>query len=456
MLLSLSEIVKAVGSLPVYAEDIHFTGVCTDTRLVSEGNLFVALVSPKDNGHRYVDAAILGGATAVVVSEDLEAIGVPVLRVADTTVAYGQIARLWRDRFDIPVVGVTGSVGKTTTKEMLAAVLSPLGPVLKTELSQNNETGVPKALLNLTQDHRAAVIEMGMRGKGQIAELCGIARPVVGVITVISDNHIELLGSQEAIADSKGELVASLSNDDIAVLNADDPFSQRLSRLTSAKIVRFGSSELTDYRVTGERREDDGWVFDLNGTTVRTLSPARHDISNAAAAITVAIQCGVEPKDAADALAQYVPAPMRMELVKMETWDGLILNDAYNAAPASVKSALDTLFSYERGRKIAFLGDMKELGERSESAHRELGEAIETHGGLDALYTVGELAAGIAGAKQRFSNSLEAAEFAAQKLDLKPGDTILVKGSRSMAMEKVVNALSNRDTLDPEGQTNVT
>ena len=451
MLLSLFEISKAVGSTFEDTADIQFTGVCTDTRLVSAGNLFVALVSPKDNGHRYVDAAVLGGATAVVASEDLDEVGVPVIKVADTTVAYGQIARLWRDKFDIPVVGVTGSVGKTTTKEMLAATLSPLGPVLKTELSQNNETGVPKALLKLTAEHRAVVVEMGMRGKGQIAELCAIARPVAGVITIVSDNHIELLGSQEAIADAKGELVASLSGGDLAVLNADDPFTQRLSRLTSARIIKFGRSGSADYAITNERKENEGWVFDLNGTSVHTLSPARHDISNAAAAVAVAVECGVSLAAAASALARYVPAPMRMELIKVVSWDGLILNDAYNAAPASVKSALDTLFSYNRGRRIAFLGDMKELGERAESAHRELGEAIEAHGGLDELYTVGELAAGIAGARLRFSNSVEAAEFATQSLQLKTGDTILVKGSRSMAMEKVVQAFVGREGLVPDG-----
>jgi UDP-N-acetylmuramoyl-tripeptide--D-alanyl-D-alanine ligase len=442
----------AAGSSPFDVEDIQFTGVCTDTRLISEGNVFVALTSPRDNGHRYVDAAVLGGATAVVVSEDIEAVGVPVIHVADTTVAYGQIARVWRDRFDIPVVGVTGSVGKTTTKEMIAAALSPLGPVVKTQLSQNNETGVPKALLGLTAEHRAAVVEMGMRGKGQIAELCSIARPVVGVVTFISDNHMELLGTQEAIVDAKGELVASLSHDDIAVLNADDPFSHRLSRITSAGIVKFGRSKSADYRVTEERTEDDGWVFNLNDVTVRTLSPARHDILNSAAAITAAVQCGVELQDAANALAQYLPAPMRMQMVKIEKWDVLILNDAYNAAPASVVSALETLFSFQRGRRIAFLGDMKELGDRAESAHRELGESINTHGGLDVLYTVGELATGITGAQKRFTTSEEAAEFAAQSVELRPGDTILVKGSRSMAMEKIVAALTNRDTHESKGQ----
>jgi UDP-N-acetylmuramoyl-tripeptide--D-alanyl-D-alanine ligase len=452
MLLSLSEIASALGKHSAsLGGELHFTGVCTDTRLIATGDLFVALVSPKDNGHRYIDAAVLGGAAAIVASEDVDPIGVPVIKVADTTVAYGQIARIWRDRFDLPVIGITGSVGKTTTKEMIAATLSPLGPVLKTELSQNNETGVPKALLKLAPDHRAAVVEMGMRGKGQIAELCAIARPVVGVITVISDNHIELLGTKEAIADAKGELVASLSIGDTAVLNADDTFSHRLSKLTSARVVHFGHADSAKYMVTSERREEDGWVFEIDGVEVRTLSPARHDVSNAAAAIAVAVECGVELRAAAEALAKYVPAPMRMELVRVEEWDGLILNDAYNAAPASVKSALETLFTYNRGRRIAFLGDMKELGDRAESAHREVGDAIKALGGLDELYTVGDLAAGIAGATLRFTKSTEAAEFAAKSLELRAGDTILVKGSRSMAMEWVVHALAGRDMAVPRG-----
>ena len=193
-------------------ERVVFTGISTDTRTLQPGNLYVALVGKQADGHQFIPHALRAGAAGLVVSQQVVAsLDTPVLRVPDTEVAYGLLARHWRDRFAIPVVAVTGSVGKTTVKEMLAAALSPLGPVLKTEASQNNETGVPKALLQLTPEHKAAVVEMGMRGKGQIAYLCGIARPTVGVLTVIADNHLELLGSRDAIADAKGEVAGSLA-----------------------------------------------------------------------------------------------------------------------------------------------------------------------------------------------------------------------------------------------------
>lgn len=444
MLMSLSEVTQAVRSSYVDPAVIEFTGVSTDTRLVSAGDLFVALISPKDNGHRYVNDAILGGASAIIVSEAVEGIGVPAIYVPDTTVAYGQVAHLWREKFDIPIVGVTGSVGKTTTKEMIAAALTPLGSVLKTEANQNSETGVPKALLKLNSEHMAAVIEMGMRGRGQIQALAGIARPTVGVVTVVSDNHIELLGSQDAIADAKGELLEELSPSGVGVLNADDSYFEHLKALSRGRTITFGRSEHANYRITQEVRTGDGWSFELDGAAVHTSSPSRHDITNAAAAIVAAVQCGVELRTAAAALPQYVHAPMRMEVVPVAGWGGLVLNDAYNAAPASTRSALETLFSYKHGRRIAFIGDMKELGSRAESAHRELGELISELGGLDALYTVGELAAGIAGASERYATSAEAAEFVKNDLVLQKGDTVLVKGSRAMAMERVVAALSSR------------
>ena len=253
--------------------------------------------------------------------------------------------------FDIPVIGVTGSVGKTTVKEMLAAALSPLGPILKTAASQNNETGVPKALLQLTPEHKAAVIEMGMRGAGQIAYLCGIARPTVGVITVISDNHMELLGSRDAIADAKGELLEALPPNGIAVLNADDPYFDRLRQKTAARVVTYAPSGPLAPNNGGPGEEGlsgspllgrGGLAFTFRGVPVEIASPSRHDIGNALAALTVARELGVPPAEAADALKHYAPPPMRMQIVQTG-WGGTVLNDAYNAAPASMQSALETL-----------------------------------------------------------------------------------------------------------------
>ncbi len=401
---------------------IIFTAVSTDTRDLPPGALFVALVSPKADGHEYVTQALAAGAAGLVVSRDVsDADGLPVFRVPDTEVAYGQLARWWRDRFDIPVIGVTGSVGKTTVKEMLAAALSPLGLVLKTAASQNNETGVPKALLQLTGEHKAAVIEMGMRGAGQIAYLCRIARPTVGVVTVIADNHIEQLGSRDAIADAKGELLENLPETGVAVLNGSDAYFDRLRGKTRARVVNFAEVSPVDIG-----------------------SPSRHDIGNVQAVLAVAQVLGVPLADAVQGLKRYTPPPMRMEIVKTP-WGGMVLNDAYNAAPASMHSALETLKAYGGGRKIAFLGDMKELGDVADRAHQELGTVIAELGGLDALYTVGGLAAQIPGASAYFPSSLEAADFAAHRLAVHPGDVILVKGSRAMAMERIAQALTARE-----------
>ena len=468
-------------------DQIVFGGISTDTRTLVPGDLFVALMGPQTDGHQHIAAALRAGAAGLIVSQNVVASpSIPALRVPDTEVAYGLLARFWRDRFDIPVVGVTGSVGKTTVKEMLAAALSPLGPVLKTAASQNNETGVPRALLQLTPDHKAAVIEMGMRGSGQIAYLCGIARPTIGVLTVIGDNHLELLGSRDAIADAKGELLEALPANGFAVLNADDPCTACLERKTVARVLMYGEAPTphpspvgtgegsqklgvsfqspvlfvsypspTEWGQGSERSDgggglvpasvqqtEHGWKFTVRGVEVEINSLSRHDIGNALAALTVAEALSVSLADAAEALRAYEPPLMRMNVTKT-AWGGIVLNDAYNASPASVAAALETLASHKSSRKIAFLGDMRELGTRAEAAHQELGTVIDSLGGLDALYTVGPLAALIPDAKQRFTDSDEAARFA-EKLTLTPGDVVLVKGSRAMAMEKIAAALESR------------
>ena len=468
MSLTLREVFQALdyGS-PAGGRGIVFPHVSTDTRTLQPGDLFVALVGTEADGHQFIPHALRAGAGGLIVSQPVVAsLDTPVLRVPDTEVAYGLLARYFRDRFDIPVVGVTGSVGKTTVKEMLALTLSPRGPVLKTAASQNNETGVPKALLQLTPEHKSAVIEMGMRGAGQIAYLCGIARPTMGVITTIADNHLELLGSRDAIADAKGELLEALPGEGLAVLNAEDVYLTRLLAKTKARVVTYGMQAPTpdgprrllptqagegqgwgpagqgpSYTAEAVTRTETGWQFRVRGVPVTLHSLSRHDIGNALAALAVADQLGVSLTKAANALQAYVPPPMRMQSVRTP-WGGTVLNDAYNAAPASVGSALETLVTQAGSRKIAFLGDMRELGMRAEEAHRELGAVIASLGGLELLYTVGGLAAQIPGAAQRFADSEEAARFARQAFPKEAGDVILVKGSRAMAMEKIAEALA--------------
>ncbi len=423
---------------------LAFASVSTDTRTLEPGALFVALVNDANDGHEFAAQAIEKGAAALVVSRDVDVPnGVPILRVPDTQAAYGQIARRWRGKFAVPIVGVTGSVGKTTTKEMLAAALSPLGPILKTAASQNNETGVPKTLLQLNQSHQAAVIEMGMRGRGQIAYLSEIACPTVGVITLIGENHLELLGTRAAIADAKGELLEHLPPGGIAVLNRDDPYCGYLRGKTNARTVTYGMDAASDYRAENIAQMSDGWGFAVRGVPMQIQSPSRHDIGNSLAALAVACELGVPLVDAALALGTYIAPPMRMEITQT-AWGGTVLNDAYNAAPASMRSALQTLIAMPGGRKWAFLGDMKELGALGPDAHKELGAVIDELGGLHALYTVGELAALVPNAAGRFDSSRAAAE-AVPRLPFAPGDVVLVKGSRAIAMEQIALALTSKE-----------
>ena len=446
MKLTLRDVRTAVNVPDAEHRGLTFADVSTDTRMLASGDLFVALANAASDGHRFLAQAVERGAAALVVSAECVApSGVAVVRVPDTEIAYGQIARAWREKFNVPIIDVTGSVGKTTVKEMLAATLSPLGPVLKTQASQNNETGVPKTLLQLTEAHRAAVIEMGMRGAGQIAYLAGIACPTVGVITRIAENHIELLGSLDAIAAAKGELLEALPADGIAILNADDPYFERLRVRTSARIVTYGlETQGADFHAEDVTRTDGGWLFTVQGAPVRLASASRHDVANALAAVAVAVSVGVPVRAAAKSLSAYAPAPMRMEIVRT-AWGGIILNDAYNAAPASVRSALATLAQQPATRRIAFLGDMKELGAHSAQAHHTLGDVIHELGGLDALFTVGELAGLIPGATDAFADS-DTAASAARLMDWHAGDVVLVKGSRAMRMESIAAALAEWGT----------
>jgi UDP-N-acetylmuramoyl-tripeptide--D-alanyl-D-alanine ligase len=425
-----------------------FTGISTDSRTLQSGELFVALISPKSDGHDYLAQAFAAGAAGMVISRDIDAPGsLPCWRVSDTEIAYGHLARWWAKKFTAPRIGVTGSVGKTTVKEMIAAALSPLGPILKTPASQNNETGVPKTLLQMNSAHQAVVIEMGMRGAGQIKYLCEIAKPTIGVVTRISENHLELLGSQKAIADAKGELLESLPENGLAILNADDPFFEYLQAKARCEVLSYGAESEASLIANEIVRGEAGWDFRVSGVPVHIPSPARHDVGNALAALAVAQALGVPLTEAAAQLSLYTSEPMRMEIMKTN-WGGTILNDAYNAAPASVRSALETLTALGEGRKIAFLGDMRELGDASPAAHLALGETIDALGGLDALYTVGALAAQIPGATAYFPSSLEASRFSSAEMEVRPTDFILVKGSRAMAMEQIVSGLIGRGGND--------
>ena len=418
-----------------------FTSVSTDTRTLKRGALFIALANERHDGHEHISHAIRAGATGVIVSKEVVVSrDVPAIKVPDSTVAYGLIGRYWRDKFAIPVVGVTGSVGKTSTKELLGTMLQCLGPVVKTTESQNTETGVPRTLLTIDTNHRSAVVEMGMRGKGQIADLCQIASPTIGVVTLIGDNHIELLGSRQAIAEAKSELIAALPIHGLAVLPADDPYFSLLAAPARCPVRSFGLSAAADIRADHSERVNAGWKFSVGGTPVYLPSPSKHEIVNSLAGFAVAEALGCSREQVAAALAEYQSPPMRMEVIRTSS-GVIILNDAYNAAPDSLASSLKTLVEYSGTRKFAFIGDMRELGQHTVAAHQRIGDLIEELGGLDGLITVGNSAAVIGRATARFETSEEAADYADNAVSFREGDVILVKGSRAVAMERVVEAL---------------
>ena len=431
--------------------DTKITGVSTDTRTLEEGDLFVALTGESSDGHKFLHEALAKGASGVVVSRKVEARRLAI-RVEDTLTALGDLAAYYRSKFKPLVVGVTGSVGKTTTKEMIAAVAAAKGPVLKNAGNFNNEIGLPLTLLQLSPRHKTAVVEMAMRGPGQIEYLAKIARPSIGVITNIHMSHIEILGTMDAIADAKSELLGYLPADGVAVLNADDAYFQFLSSRANSRIVSFGESPSADVQAVSAGIDAKGCcTFEVktpNGTfDVRIPVPGEHNIKDALAAIAVGEELGIPHDAIREALAGFKPPEKRSNVVP--TRGGfVVIDDTYNASPASVQSALKTLAMMEGERKIAVLGDMLELGEHAPAAHLEVGRTA-SEAGIDMLVVVGQMAKLIArgaidagmpiASVSEYDDSWRAAKELPEKV--RERDVVLVKGSRAMKMERVVEGL---------------
>jgi len=450
--ISVNDVVQACrGELVSGDVDIRISGVSTDTRTIDPGDLFIALTGENSDGHKFLADALMKGAAGVVVSRKVEAKCLAI-RVPDTLLALGDLAAFYRLKFEPTVVGVTGSVGKTTTKEMIAAVAAAKGPVLKNAGNFNNEIGLPLTLLDLSPRHKTAVVEMAMRGAGQIDYLAKIARPSIGVITNIHMSHIELLGSMDAIADAKGELLDHLPEDGSAILNADDSYFDYLSRRANCRIISFGESPRAAVRAHSAGIDAKGCChFDVvtpSGTfDVHIPVPGEHNIKDALAAIAVGEELGIGHDQIREALASFKPPEKRSNVIPSRS-GFVVVDDTYNAGPASVKSALKTLSMMEGDRKIAVLGDMLELGDHAVEAHLEIGRTARELG-IDMLVAVGELARLIArgaidagmpiSAVVEFEDSAQAAHEVASKV--RERDVVLVKGSRAMKMERVVEGL---------------
>lgn len=434
---------------------VQFGAVSTDTRRLVPGQLFFALRGEHFDAHDFLDQAREAGAAGLVVSRAVAGLAdnIPVFLVKDVLLALQKLARYNRERHSLPVIAVTGSVGKTTTKDIIAAILSTRWNTLKTPGNLNNEIGLPLTMLELNERHQAAVVEMAMRGPGEINYLCKIARPTGAVITSIGEAHFEHLGSVEKIAQAKGELLAHIDHAGFALLNAHSPQMREQARRCRGKVFFFGDSAGVDIRALNIRPAGRMMCFDAEMGETRFEAclplPGRHNVHNALAAIGAGWVLGLSVSEIRRGLESVVLSGMRGEIVDFK---GItVINDAYNANPASMRAALDALAQVAGPRrKIAVLGNMLELGELSRAGHDQVGEAVFS-AGVNYLLTVGDLACWIAaGAKEKglqVENIKECTTTEEAVVILKnlcvPGDVILIKGSRSMHLEKICEALLN-------------
>ncbi|MFA7372815.1 MAG: UDP-N-acetylmuramoyl-tripeptide--D-alanyl-D-alanine ligase, partial [bacterium] len=379
----------AGGILTAGSADTEFNGAAVDSRCIKGGELFVALPGARSDGHEYVQAAVKAGAAAVMVSGEAgsDTGKAAVIRVDDTLSALQAAALSHRLSWPGRVAGVTGSVGKTGTREICAALLSGRYSVLRNEKNYNNEIGVPLTLLSLTADHEVAVIEMGMRGRGEIAELARLARPEVGLVTCIGETHIERLGSIENIARAKAELIQALPENGTAVLPVDDQYFSLLRELSPVRCITFGLDAAADIRGESISEQENGTGFDIcfGGERARAFIPlpGRHNVLNSLAAVATAVSLGLSLDECTAGLSCLRGCSMRLEM--LQSCGGIrIISDVYNASPASVRAAIDVLSGTQAKRRIAVLADMLELGEASDRLHREIGVyAVER--GVDLL-----------------------------------------------------------------------
>ena len=435
--------------------NMEIKGISIDSRTVKEGELFIAIRGDRYDGHDFVPAAIQKGAWGALVEQSVleskfKSMGGirNIIPVEDTLFSLQEMSLIHRKKFTLPVIGITGSNGKTTTKEMLASIMQQKGPVLKNEGNLNNHIGVPLTLMKLDAHHTAAIIEMGMSGLGEIKTLARLAMPAVGVITNISAAHLQFLGSTDTVADAKGELLETMRSDGTAVLNADDRYFAALRSKYPGTVLSFGIEQPADVRASGIRQVKD--VTDLTlhaggrSVLVRLRTVGRHNVYNALAAAAAALAAGMQPEAVKFGLEEFHPVAMRSELkdVKGRT----VLADHYNANPGSMQAALETLASLKTGKHtIAVLGDMLELGDTAAASHSSIGAAAANLG-IDLLITVGPLARHIAEgaiaagmARDRvFEAETTSRGAALLREHSRPGDTVLIKGSRGMKMEKVL------------------
>lgn len=446
---TLQEAAAALG-LPQMQAQATLADVCTDTRKIQPGSLFVCLRGERFDGHSFASQAAQLGAAALLVDHPVDA-DVPQLVVTDTGKALLQLAGWYRRRFQLPVVGLTGSVGKTTTKEFIALVLGAKYNTLKTQGNLNNEIGVPQMLFRLEDSHTAAVIEMGMNHFGEISRLTRAVAPTVGLITNIGVSHIENLGSRAGILQAKLEILEGMAPDAPLIVNIDNDML-RTVKLGDRPLLTFAiDDQSADFTATDIAEQGSTTTFTVHHSTftqpVTIPTVGIHNVYNALAAMAVGYVTGVEPVAAASALANYVPAGMRQNLVQVGGVQ--VIEDCYNASPDSMRAALQTLGKLPVHRRYAVLGAMLELGDYAKEAHTQVGK-MAAENGIDGVLAYGADAAYIVEAAKQAglenARLFDTKEALAQALaqQVQPGDGVLFKGSRGMHLEDVMHTVYER------------
>lgn len=453
--LKCSEIIKATGGTLISGKAYtEFRNISTDSRKISAGDLFIPIIGEKFDGHDFVSSSLESGASGSLTQKDINPAGDKVIiKVQDTLRALQDIARYYRAKFNIPFVGITGSVGKTSTKEMVASVLDQKYNVLKTSGNLNNEIGLPLTIFSLDSQHEVGVVEMGMSGFGEISRLTSVAKPDIAIITNIGLSHIEKLGSRQNILKAKMEILEGLHKDGLVVLNGDDNLLHGMKGLLKFRTVFYGMEEGLDYqaynvKTLGENGTDFEITLGSHDYKVHVPVPGIHNVYNALAAIAAGLELGVPMNRIVDGIAEFSPGKMRLNILQQ---NGIkIINDAYNASPQSMEAAIDVLKDISgNGRTIAVLGDMLELGDWAEKAHKDVGEYAVSKA-IDYIVTVGKMGGIIAESAVKagadpakvvsFNTNNDVIDFL--KSFVCRGDVVLIKGSRGMKMEQIAEGLT--------------
>ncbi len=456
MKMTVRELAAACGGTLLAGDpEAAVTSASTDSREIEPGALFVPVAGEKTDGHAFIAKAFAAGAAATLTQKGrLTRVGGAWIAVDDTRLALQKIAAAWRKRFSGPVVGVTGSVGKTTTKELTALALSAGKRVLRTEGNRNSQVGLPLTVLRLSPEYDAAVVEMGMSEFGEMARIAAVAAPDFAVLTNIGLSHIGQLKTRENILREKLHIADRFHEGSALFLNGDDPMLAALRGKLPFETVYYGTKPWCDFRADGLRAEGETAEFrwtapDGETGEARLAVPGVHSVLDALAALAAAQRLGVPPAKAAAALAKYRPIAMRLQVRRTE--GGVtVIDDSYNSSPDAAKSSLDVLCGFSGGKRVAVLADMLELGDFSRRAHEEVGRHA-ARAGVDALVTVGNEARAVAGGALAERPSLpcricrsNAEALAELRRILAAGDTVLVKGSRGMRTDEIVAGLLRR------------